>query len=498
MAAVPPATAPDAPVERVDVLIVGAGLSGIGVAHHLQERHPSKRYVILEARAAIGGTWDVFRYPGIRSDSSMHTYGYGFRPWREERSIADASSILRYIRETAAEAGIDRHVRYGQRVVGAAWSSDEQEWVVAVEDGSGAPARRIAARWLVSAAGYFRHDQGYTPPLEGAGRFAGPIVHPQRWPEDLDYAGKRVVVIGSGATAITLVPAMAATAAHVTMVQRTPTYVVSAPAVDPSMTLLARWLGAARAQRAVRAKDMWLEHAMYRISRRYPRRMRSLIRALNVKALPDGFDVDRHFVPPYNPWDQRMCIAPDGDFFHAIGEGRASVITGRVRSLTERGVALESGAEIAADVVVTATGLAMEPFGGLALTVDERPVAWPDTYLYKSMMLTDVPNFAFVFGYTNASWTLRVDIVAEHLCRMLALMDEHGYGACVPDAPPPGSVARPMFEHMTSGYLKRVLERFPRQGPGHPWELSMDYIRDRVALTTGPVGDHARFHIGSK
>jgi cation diffusion facilitator CzcD-associated flavoprotein CzcO len=477
--------------EHVDVLIVGAGISGIGVAHHLQAEHPGKRYAILEARDALGGTWDLFRYPGIRSDSDLHTFGYSFRPWVEDRSIADAPSILRYIENTATDAGITDHIRFGHRVVGAAWSSDEQRWTVDVEvDGE---LRRFTASWLYGACGYYDYERGYTPEFEGVERFGGPVIHPQHWPEDLDYAGKRVVVIGSGATAATLIPAMAQTAAHVTMLQRTPSYVLSLPAVDPIAALFKRWLGPARAHRAAREKNVRMGGLMYKASQRYPKFMRGLIRRLNVKALPEGFDVDRHFNPPYNPWDQRMCLVPDGDLFAAISDGKASVVTDRIATFTERGLLLESGDELEADIVVTATGLQMMPFGGLDLTVDGEPVSFAETFTYKGLMLTGVPNFAYIFGYTNASWTLRVDIVCEHFCRILALMDEHGYGACVPAAPPADAPERPLLENFSSGYVQRALGQFPKQGPGMPWELSMDYVRDRKTMLEGPVGDHLEF-----
>lgn len=475
-----------------DFLVVGAGISGIGAAHHLQERHPGKSYLILEGRDRIGGTWDLFRYPGIRSDSDLHTFGYSFRPWLEERSIADASSILRYIDGTAAESGIDRHIRLNHRVRRASWSSAEQVWKVEVEDTLRGELRQLTAAWLICASGYYSYERPFMPDFKGAERFGGPIVHPQFWPEDLDWTQKRVVVIGSGATAVTLVPALAKSARHVTMLQRTPSYIISIPSVDPIAALLRRKLGAKRAHRLTREKNVRISTLFYKACRRYPEQMRKFIRAANVKALPKGFDVDRHFNPPYDPWDQRLCLVPDGDLFAALRKGSASVHTDEIETFTERGLLLASGEEIEADIIVTATGLELLAFGGMEIFVDGEELSLPDTYTYKGMMLTGVPNFVYVFGYTNASWTLRVDLVSEHLCRIISLMDEHGYGQCVPEAPEPGSMSRPLLD-FAAGYVTRAVERFPRQGPGAPWELSMDYVRDRRAMSKGPVGERLRF-----
>jgi len=475
---------------HVDVLIVGAGLSGIGAAAHLTRNQPGKRYAILEARDAIGGTWDLFRYPGIRSDSDLHTFCYAFKPWIEDRAIADAASILRYVRETADEYGVTDRIHFGHAVREARWSSADACWtVVAQRDGE---LVEWTARWLFCAGGYYRYDRGYTPEFPGAERFRGPVVHPQHWPDELDYDGQRVVVIGSGATAMTLVPAMAARAAHVTMLQRTPTYVVAAPAVDPIAKRLKRWLGPERSHRIARRKNVLLARAIYKASKRWPDRVRALIRAGTARALPDGFDVDTHFNPPYDPWDQRLCLVPDGDLFRAIRRGSASVVTDRVATFTETGIALESGTELEADVIVTATGLELLAFGGIAFAIDGAPVNLHETVTYKGMMLSGMPNFVYAVGYTNASWTLKVDLVCEHFCRLLARMDERGDVTCVPDSPPPGTPRRPILD-FGAGYVQRAIDRFPQQGATAPWELSMDYLRDRKILLAGPVGDRMRF-----
>jgi monooxygenase len=485
---------PDDPeaAEQVDVLIVGAGISGIGIAHHLQKEHPSKSYAILEGRDALGGTWDLFRYPGIRSDSDLHTFGYSFKPWVEDRVIADGPSILRYINDTARERQIDRSVRLGHRVHSASWSSEEQRWTVEAEQTATGERKRFCARWLFGACGYYRYDQGYTPELPGIDRFNGQIVHPQFWPEDLDCTAKRVLVIGSGATAVTIVPAIADATAHVTMLQRTPSYVLSIPAVDPLSMWLERRFGAERMHQIAREKNIRLGTLIYKLCRRYPKLMRRLLRSGVVRALPAGFDVDTHFNPPYNPWDQRLCLVPDGDLFETISAGKASLVTDRISTFTKTGVLLESGTEIEADIVVTATGLQLLAFGGITLIVDDIEVSLPDTFTYKGMMLTGVPNFAYLLGYTNASWTLRVDLVGDHFSRLLSLMDEHHYGQCVPEAPPADSVARPLLE-FDAGYVSRSVDQFPRQSSGAPWELSMNYVRDRKTMRHGPVGDHLRF-----
>jgi monooxygenase len=473
--------------EHLDVLIVGAGLSGIGAAHHLQQRLPGRSYAILEAREAIGGTWDLFRYPGIRSDSDMHTLGYRFKPWTEEKAIADGPAILEYVRDTAREAGIDRRVRFHHRVVAAEWSSADSRWTVEAERTDTGETVRLTCGFLWTCSGYYRYDQGYTPELPGVERFDGPVVHPQHWPEDLDYEGKRVVVIGSGATAVTLVPAMAGKAAQVTMLQRSPTYVVSLPGEDPIARKLRRLLPRRAAYALVRWKNILIQAAIYQLSRRRPELVKRMIRRGVERALPPGYDVDTHFNPSYNPWDQRMCLVPDGDLFGAISRGDAAVVTDRIESFTERGLKLESGAELEADVIVTATGLDLLFLGGVELGVDGEPVDVPRTMAYKGMMLGGVPNFAFTVGYTNASWTLKADLVSEYVCRLLAHMDAHGYAKCVPELDP--SVAEAPLLDFNSGYVLRALDRFPRQGAREPWKLRQNYVLDVRTIRHGAIDD---------
>ena len=472
--------------EHADVVIVGAGLSGIGLAHHLQETFPGKSYVILEAREAIGGTWDLFRYPGVRSDSDMFTLGYRFRPWTGDKAITDGPSVLRYVRDTAAEAGIDRHIRFGHRVIRAEWSSDTARWTVTAQGGAGTVS--LTCSFLAMCSGYYRYDHGYQAELPGLGKFRGQVVHPQFWPADLDYAGKRVVVVGSGATAVTIVPAMAETAAHVTMLQRSPSYVVSLPSEDVVARLLRRLLGQRRAYAASRWKNALQGTVVYELSQRRPQLMRKFLRGMAVRQLPAGYDVDTHFNPTYKPWDQRMCIVPDGDLFRVIKDGHASVATGRIATFTEHGVRLESGEELDADIVVTATGLQLIAFGGAELAVDSKPVALPETTAYKGMMLSGIPNFAFTVGYTNASWTLKADLVSAFVCRLLRHMDNRGYDVAVPVNEDPGLARRPLLD-FSAGYVLRSIDQFPRAGDRAPWRLGMSYFHDYVTLRHRPVND---------
>jgi monooxygenase len=476
------------PVEHLDVLIVGAGISGIGAAYYLQRDHPQRSVALLEARAATGGTWDLFRYPGIRSDSDLHTFGYEFAPWRDERSIAGADRILAYLRETAAEHGIDRRVRFNRKVVAASWSSAEARWTVEVEHTDTGERTALTCSWLFCAGGYYRYDEGFTPHFEGRERFAGPIVHPQHWPADLDTAGKRVVVIGSGATAVTLVPALAETAGHVTMLQRTPSYVLPVPAEDKLANRLRKVLGEERAYPIVRRKNIAKGRLIWRFCQKHPDRARKLIRWVNTKQLPDGYPVDEHFNPPYGPWDQRLCAVPDGDLFRTIREGTAEVVTDRIVTFTERGVQLASGRELEADVIVTATGLNVQAFGGIRLTVDGAEVRLPETVAYKGMMLSGVPNLAYAIGYTNSSWTLKVGLLCEHFCRLLGYMDEHGYDAVRPQPADPDMPTRPLLD-FGAGYIRRAVDRLPRQGDRAPWLTSMDYRTDVGLLRDGTVED---------
>ena len=474
--------------EHVDVLIVGAGISGIGVAYHLQDKCPGRSYAILEGRERLGGTWDLFRYPGIRSDSDMHTLGYRFRPWTEAEAIADGPSILRYVADTAREHGIDRHIRYRHRVVRAEWSSADARWTVEVERGDSGETVRLTCGFLFSCSGYYRYDEGFTPPLPGVERFGGRLIHPQHWPEDLDYAGKRVVVIGSGATAITLVPAMAEQAGHVTMLQRSPTYILSVPGEDPLATALRRRLPERAAYVLVRWKNVALHTLVYRASRRWPARVRRIIRAATRRQVPAGYAVDTHFNPRYDPWDQRLCVVPDGDLFRAIRSGDASIVTDRIETFTETGIRLESGEELEADIVVTATGLNMLALGGVRLAVDGRDVELPETMAYKGVMLSGVPNFAFAIGYTNASWTLKVDLVAEWVCRLLNHMARRGTPIALPRNDDPSVTEEPLLDFQ-SGYVQRAIDQFPRQGSKAPWKLRQNYLLDLVKLRLGRVDD---------
>jgi monooxygenase len=479
---------PEAPPEHVDVLIVGAGLSGIGAACHLRANHPDKTFAILEAREAIGGTWDLFRYPGIRSDSDMYTLGYSFRPWKEAKAIADGPSIRKYIRDTAREHDVDGSIRFQHRVVRAEWSTPGGRWMVEAERTDTGETVRLTSGFLLACTGYYRYDEGYSPKFAGTERFTGEIVHPQHWPEDLDYTGKRVVVIGSGATAVTLVPAMAKEAAHVTMLQRSPSYVVSLPAEDPLANFARRVLPARFAYPLVRWKNVLLTTLVFQLSRRRPKFMKALIRKAVEKRLPRGYDVDTHFSPRYNPWDQRMCLVPDGDLFQAIGHGDASVVTDQIETFTEKGLALASGEELEADVIVTATGLNLLMLGGMELAVDGREVVPSETVGYKGMMLSGVPNLALALGYTNASWTLKCDLVAEYVCRLIAHMDRHGYRQCTPRVPD-ASLPREPFLDLSSGYVLRSIESLPKQGARAPWRLHQNYARDILMLRHGTLED---------
>ncbi|MGY1808296.1 flavin-containing monooxygenase [Blastococcus sp. SYSU D00669] len=481
-----PSSAP-APTEHVDVLIVGAGLSGIGAACHLREELPGKSFAILESRAAIGGTWDLFRYPGIRSDSDMYTLGYSFRPWTEERAIADGPVIRRYIEETAQAYGVCEAIRFHHRVVSADWSSADARWTVTAERTDTGETVRLTCSWLSVCSGYYRYDEGFRPRFEGEEDFAGQIVHPQHWPEDLDVAGKRVVVIGSGATAVTLVPSLAEEAGHVTMLQRTPSYVVSLPGKDPLARALRKRLSPERAYPIVRWKNVLVSTLLYQLSRRRPEGMKAFVRKGLVKQLPAGFDVDTHFSPPYDPWDQRLCLVPDGDLFRALRSGKAEIVTDRIRRFTADGVELESGTTIPADLIVTATGLNLLPIGGMQLCRDGEPVDLSSTVSYKGMMISGVPNFDMVIGYTNASWTLKADLVNRYVCRLLRHMDAKGYRVATPVPPPEGASAP--FLDLTSGYVQRSLAQLPKQGSRAPWRLHQNYLKDVRLMRRGPLED---------
>jgi monooxygenase len=472
--------------DHLDVLIVGAGLSGVGAAHHIQAAFPHRTYAILEAREALGGTWDLFRYPGVRSDSDMQTLGYRFRPWTQAKALADGPSILRYIKDTATEAGIDRHIRYGHRVTAASWSTEDSVWTVDAEH-NGEPVR-LTARFLYVCTGYYHYDGGYSPAFPGVERFGGTVIHPQQWPEDLDYADKNVVVIGSGATAVTLVPAMTDKAKHVTMLQRSPTYIIARPGVDQLADRLRKLLGDRLGYAAARWKNVAVATLLYQLSQRRPGFVRKIIHDATVKLLPPGYDVDKHFRPRYNPWDQRLCLVPDGDLFQAIRRGQASVVTDEIADFTETGIRLRSGDELPADIVVSATGLRLLAFGGIRLTVDDREIKLPETMAYKGLMLSGLPNFVFTIGYTNASWTLKADLVSEYTVRLLRHMDAGGHRQVVPVPTGPKIAERPLLDFQ-AGYVQRSVHEFPRAGSRRPWQLGMSYANDVVLLRHGRIDD---------
>ena len=473
--------------EHFNIVIVGAGLSGVGAGCHLAAKCPGKSFVILEGRDVIGGTWDLFRYPGIRSDSDMYTLGYSFRPWREAKAIADGPAILRYVRDTAAEYGVDRKVRFRHAVKRVSWSSKDALWTVEAERGPDGKPARFTCDFLFTCTGYYDYAGGYAPEFPGAGRFAGQIVHPQKWPENLDYAGKRVVVIGSGATAVTLVPAMAETAAHVTMLQRSPTYVVSRPAEDELANRLRRHLPAKLAYGLTRWRNVLLSMFFYSFARRRPEKFKERVISGVRHHLGRDYDVATHFTPTYNPWDQRLCLVPDSDLFRSIKAGRASVITDTVETFTETGIRLRSGAELAADVIVTATGLNLKVMSGMEITVDGARFDPAQSMSYKGMMYSDVPNLATAFGYTNASWTLKCDLTCEYVCRLLQYMDRHGYAFCTPKRDP--GVTEEPFLDFTSGYVQRAIKQLPKQGSKTPWKLHQNYALDLVTLRFGKLND---------
>jgi cation diffusion facilitator CzcD-associated flavoprotein CzcO len=476
-------------VERFDVIIVGAGLSGIGAARYLKTRLPGKSFVILETKPRMGGTWDLFRYPGIRSDSDMYTFGYSFRPWQSDSAIADGESIRAYIRETAAAYGIDRKIRFRHRVKSASWSSADGVWTVEVERASEPEAVRFTCNFLFSCTGYYDYAAGYTPDFPGVENFRGRMVHPQCWPEDLDYSGKQVVVIGSGATAVTIIPAMAKAAALVTMLQRSPTYIVSRPSQDAIAGWLRRHLPVRAAYSLARWYNVLFGLYLYNLSRRKPEAVKQWIVGQARQQLGADYDVSTHFTPRYNPWDQRLCLAPDADFFRAIKSGEADVVTDQIETFTETGIRLQSGRELPADIVVTATGLRLQLLGGIAILVDGKPVKFSDTMNFKGVMFSDVPNLAAAFGYTNASWTLKCDLTCSYVSRLINYMDRRGYVTCTPRRDP-AVEAEPLID-FSSGYIQRAIDQFPRQGSKKPWRLYQNYVRDLLSLRYGPVDDKA-------
>ena len=477
--------------EHVDVVVVGAGLSGIGAGYHLQTMSPDRSYVILEGRDGLGGTWDLFKYPGIRSDSDMHTLGFSFKPWTEAKSIADGPSILKYLKQTVAQFGIDKHIRYGQLVTKAQWSTDDAQWTVTSTDKATGASNTITCSFLFMCSGYYSYKKGHTPEFTGRERFKGIVVHPQEWPVDLDYAGKRVVVIGSGATAVTIVPSIADKAAHVTMLQRSPTYMVSRPDHDVLANRLRKVLPAKMAYNLTRFKNTWRQQLVYNKTRTDPDKVKQLLLGGIKMELGAEYDIAKHFTPAYNPWDQRLCLVPNGDFFKAMREGKASVVTDHIASFTETGIQLASGEHLDADIIVTATGLELVTLGEMDFFVDGNQVDFAKTWTYKGFAYSDIPNLASTFGYINASWTLRSDLTAEYVCRLLNHMRKKGVVQCTPRLREQdhNMKERPWIDGFSSGYMQRMMHRMPRQGDHEPWINPQNYRRDKKMFKHSPIDD---------
>jgi monooxygenase len=479
------------PGAHVDVIVVGAGISGIGAAYHLQTMSPDRSFTILEGRGDIGGTWDLFRYPGVRSDSDMHTLGYSFKPWTDAKSIADGPSIMAYLRDTVAQYGIDRHIRFHHLVTTAEWSTADARWTVTANQTDTGRTVQYSCNFLFMCSGYYSYRKGHTPDFAGRESFQGQIVHPQEWPADLDHSGKRVVVIGSGATAMTLVPAMAGTSAHVTMLQRSPTYVVSAPDHDPIANGLRKVLPDKLAYEITRKKNVALQQFMYGRTRTQPDKVKQTLLKRVRKELGPDYDVDTHFTPRYNPWDQRMCLVPNSDLFKAISSGKASVVTDHIDRFDETGIVLASGDHLDADIIVTATGLELVTLGEMDVVVDGEPVDFSQTWTYKGMAYSGVPNLVSTFGYINASWTLRADLTSEYVCRMLNHMRATGTVQCTPRlrASDAGMPERPWIDDFSANYMQRVMHRFPKQGDREPWINPQNYTRDKKMFRKSAIDD---------
>ena len=475
--------------EYFDVIIIGAGLSGIGAAYHLQTKCPRKSYVILERRDTLGGTWDLFRYPGIRSDSDMHTLGYNFKPWKEAKAIADGQSILQYVGETATENQIDRNIRYNQAVKRASWSSEEQVWTI--ETQNQATSNLFQCNFLLMCSGYYRYDQGYTPDFPGGDRFQGKIVHPQKWQQDLNYTNQKVIVIGSGATAVTLVPELAKKAAKVIMLQRSPTYIVSRGDEDKIANFLHKLLPSKIAYAIVRWKNIKFQQFFYQRTRSQPEKIKHTLIKMVRQELGSDYDVEQHFTPRYNPWDQRLCLVPNGDLFQAIKSGKAEVITEQIDSFTEQGILLKSGQQLSADVIVTATGLNLLVLGGVEFLVDGQAIEFNQTYTYKGIMYSGIPNLVSIFGYINAPWTLRADLISEYVCRLLEHLERTGTKQCTPRLRDDerGMVTQPFITGFSSGYIQRILHLLPKQGDRHPWLNVQNYHQDKINLRHSAIED---------
>ncbi len=477
--------------EHFDVVIVGAGISGIGAAYHLKTLSPDRTFTILEGRGDIGGTWNLFRYPGIRSDSDMHTLGYGFKPWLAEKSIADGPSIMSYLRETVAENGIEPHIQFNQLMTNAEWSSADARWTLTTDNPETGETRTVTGNFLFMCSGYYSYKGGYEPEFAGRGRFQGAVIHPQRWPEDLDYSDKKVVIIGSGATAVTLVPAMADTAAHVTMLQRSPTYVVSAPSVDPINKVLKKFLPEKAAYALTRKKNSGMTEFFYKQTRTRPDRIKKRLLQQVRKELGEDYDVDTHFTPSYNPWDQRMCLVPDGDLFESLRAGTSSVVTDTIETFTETGIQLASGEHLDADIIITATGLQLVTLGEADFEVDGEKIDFAETWSYKGLAYSDVPNLVSSFGYINASWTLRADLTCEYVCRLVNHMQATGTDMCVPmlRATDGDMPRRPFIDDFSSGYMTRMMPMLPKQGDREPWLNTQRYSEDKKLFREGPLDD---------
>lgn len=474
--------------QHVDVLIVGAGLSGIGAARHLRDKCPDKSFLILEGRDTIGGTWDLFRYPGIRSDSDMYTLGYNFKPWTEPQVIADGHRIRNYIQESAREGSLDQHIRFGHKVLSASWSTETATWTLDVQK-KGGEIVKMSCGWLMMCSGYYNYEEGFTPEFAGRDDFKGQVIHPQFWPENLDYSGKRVVVIGSGATAITLIPSMTDKAGHVTMLQRTPSYVISVPQYDPMAKFLRMFMSEMKVYNICRARNNFITQMIFKLSRKYPNGVRKLLLKQVKAQVGPNFDM-KHFTPPYNPWDQRLCAVPNGDMFKVLKKGKASVVTDHIDRFVGNGILLKSGQTLEADIIVTATGLNLRLFGGMQMSVDGKPVDMSKCISYKGLMFSDLPNMSNTLGYTNASWTLKADLIAEYVCRLIKHMDATGTRIAVPRRNDPSVKEAPLLD-MTSGYVARAAAALPKGADKAPWKLYQNYALDMDQLRNGKLEDGA-------
>ncbi len=479
--------------ESVDVLIIGAGLAGIGGACQLRRNCPNHSFTILESRATSGGTWDLFRYPGFRSDSDMYTYSYGFKPWKDKSTIADGHKILSYIREAAAEYNVEQRIRYQHKVVAADWSTTEKRWLVTAERGNTGEQVTINCKFLFHCSGYYDYEQGYTPEFSGSETFSGQIIHAQHWPEDLDYRGKRVVVIGSGATAVTLVPTMSKDTASLVMLQRTPTYIANVPAEDPWGLALRKWLPKSWVFRLIRWKKVLFQIYVYQLSRQKPQQLKKFLIGEVRKSLGPDYDVATHFTPDYNPWDQRLCAVPDGDMFAAIRAGSAEVVTDHIDMFNRTGIQLKSGKQLDADIVILATGLNLKFAGGVKHSIDGRELDLSQHFIYRGMMFSGIPNLAFTVGYTNSSWTLKTDLTSKYVCRLLDKMDRGKYAMVTPTLK--GDIDEVPLLDFDAGYVLRAREMMPKNGNRLPWKNYQNYIRDFIGLRLGRLNDdELEFH----